>query len=110
MCFIPAFAVTNHRYRIGLPQIQARIAEILNLRGHHQVRCPRRIRPVFSNSGKCHRNGGNLKLLRLETNLEGDVCQSILVVVHVDLVQNIGIKREPVGPIRRLQKGIDVRE
>ena len=51
---------------------------------------------------------GKLELLRLETNLESDVRQSIFVVVHVDLVEDLGIEREPVRSIRRLQKWIDV--
>ena len=46
-----ALAMAHHGYGVGLPQIQARIVEVPDLRWHHQGRRSRSIRAVIADPG-----------------------------------------------------------
>src|SRR5206468_10522562 len=43
-----------------------------------------------------------------EAESEGDVFDAIVIVVHMHLVQNAGIERKIIWPIRRFQEWINV--
>jgi hypothetical protein len=49
-------------------------------------------------------------LFRFEAELKRDVRDGIVVVVDVDLVEDLGIEREPIGPVRGFEQRVDAED
>ena len=107
-----------HGYRVGLAQAQAGRTRAIQ-RGN----CGRNNRRALCHWGG--RVGGGIdsvagagepgKQLRspnfcLELNGKGHIGQSIVIVVDLDLVENVGIERKVIGSVAGFEKGIHIHD
>src|SRR5262249_2429758 len=92
------FAVLDHGYGVGLAQAQALRTWALQRRNRRKA-CK-----VSDKAGK----QAWYSDLCLEAELESDVFDAIVVIVHFHFVEQIGIKGEVVGPMRWFEERIHV--
>src|SRR5207247_9879844 len=93
-------AVLNHGDRICLAQAEA-------------LRTGTAERSDLWNAGNAADKSGEhsrLTNLGVETELESDVLNSVMVVVNLHLIANVGIEGEVVGSIGWLEEPVDVKD
>ena len=101
--------VLDHRDRVGLAQVEAGVVEASDLGRNHQVASPGSEGAPIADSGHRGVDAGQLKLGG-KAELENNVFGGIVVVVDLDFVKNIRVKREECGSVRRLEQRIHAQD